>query len=153
MKYCDCEKYCKLLKNERENYHRALDDTIRLKQENEQFKEYQISKENSYKNLQKEWQLLQWIIRKLTTENKRQIECIKKYRQYGTPLAYIAEQDKIKEISEIKAKNIKIKKELLYINREIASIANDGLTHPLIKSVLLGLNHGLSDIIREMREC
>lgn len=41
------------------------------KAENKELKEYKTSKENSYKNLQKEWQQLQWDVRKLTTENER----------------------------------------------------------------------------------
>ena len=45
-----------------------------LQAENErlkaEFKNYKTSKENSYQNLKKEWQQLQWNIRKLTTENE-----------------------------------------------------------------------------------
>ena len=42
------------------------EENERLKKE---LKDYKTSKENSYQNLQKEWQQLQWDIRKLTTEN------------------------------------------------------------------------------------
>ena len=47
-------------------------------------------------------------------------------------------------------KQEELKKNLLFINREIVSIANDGLTHHLTKTAVLGLNHSLADIIREM---
>ncbi|MBR1625575.1 MAG: hypothetical protein IJ681_00355 [Bacteroidales bacterium] len=43
-----------------------------------------------------------------------------------------------------------LKKELLFINTEIAKCANDGVTHRILKTALLSLNHSLSDIIREL---
>ena len=50
-----------------------------------------------------------------------------------------------------KQKSDDLKNNLLFINREIAVIANDSLTHHIIKTALLSLNHSLADIIRNLK--
>lgn len=50
-----------------------------------------------------------------------------------------------------KEKLKEIKKNLLYINTEIAHIAQDKLTCHVIETALAGLNAGLADLIRKIR--
>lgn len=56
-----------------------------------------------------------------------------------------------KQLQRLKAEKKQLKENLLFINREISQIANDGLTHHVIQTALLGLNAGMADIIRNLR--